>query len=113
MILKFKEIRLHVQCRGVTSFPWALVQGSRKAPCILTVQPKMIVMVLMDSSYAECLSLNEGLSVIKLRSISLSYSGVQRGCGRCDGPGHPACGASNGPVFVKKLRNGKHFRIWV
>jgi len=35
----------------------------------------------------------------------VSFSGVQRGgCGRCDGPGHPAWGASQGPVSVKKCR---------
>jgi len=30
-------------------------------------------------------------------------SGVQRGCGRCDGPGHPPWGASKGPVFLKNV----------
>ena len=28
-------------------------------------------------------------------------NGLQRGCGRCDGPGHPPGGASTGPVFFK------------
>src|SRR6218665_994656 len=55
--------------------------------------------MLAEGVPVECLFSVSGLIFNSRRSI-----GVQRGCGRCDGPGHPPWGASKGPVFVKECR---------
>ena len=43
----------------------------------------------------------QSLSRVSLKNLLNSGSGVQRGCGRCDGPGHPPWGIQRA-TFRKK-----------
>jgi len=65
--------------------------------------------IIHTNKYQEIFSIL--FSTLTYIIIVLTLSGVQRGCGGCDGPGHPAWGASNDGVFFKKSV-GKCFKMF-